>query len=151
LQKEKRDKILNEISEVFKSTFPDKNAVDPYEQMKIEYSKLKAREQNASALITFFEFAQMVSDYVIRIEDFRSEDGEISAELRIANLGSIDSVKNALSQLLDDIKITSTVRSRDGNAFIMRLTGTLKGKSAGKTKMKKEEELENKRGEEKFL
>jgi hypothetical protein len=151
LQKEKRDKILNEISEVFKSTFPDKNAVDPYEQMKIEYSKLKAREQNASALITFFDFAQMVSDYVIRIEDFRSEDGEISAELRIADLGSIDSVKNALSKLLDDIKITSTVRSRDGNAFIMRLTGTLKGKSAGKTKMKKEEELENKRGEEKFL
>ncbi len=151
LQREKRDRILNEMSEIFKSTFSGKKAVDPYEQMRIEYSKLKTREQNSSALITFFEFAQMVSDYVTRIEDFRSEDGEISAELRILDLGSIDSVKNALSQLLDDIKIISTVRSRDGNAFIMRLTGTLKGKSASKAKMKNEEEFENKRGEERIL
>ncbi len=149
LQREKRDKILNEMSEIFKSTFPDKKVVDPYEQMRIEYSKLKTREQNSSALMTFFEFAQMVSDYVMRIEDFRSEDGEISAELRVAELGAIDSVKNALSQLLDDIKITSTVRSRDGNAFIMRLTGTLKG--ASKTRMKKEDEFENKRGDDRLL
>jgi hypothetical protein len=41
------------------------------------------------------------------------------------------------------------VRSRDGSAFIMRLTGTLKGKNE-KIRMKKEE-LESKKGEEKFL
>jgi hypothetical protein len=149
LEKERKDKILAEINEVFKATFPDKKAVDPYEQMKIEYSKLKTREQDSSALLTFFEFAQSVSDYVLRIEDFRSEDGEISAELRIKDLGAIDNVKNVLASLLGDIKITSTVRSRDGSAFIMRLTGTLKGKNE-KIRMKKEE-LESKKGEEKFL
>jgi len=149
LEKERKDKILAEINEVFKATFPDKKAVDPYEQMKIEYSKLKTREQDSSALLTFFEFAQSVSDYVLRIEDFRSEDGEISAELRIKDLGAIDNVKNVLASLLGDIKITSTVRSRDGNAFIMRLTGKLKGKNE-KIRMKKEE-LEIKKEEEKFL
>jgi len=123
MEEQKRDSIVAEMKSIFEQTFPNiKNPVDPYEQMRIEYTKMKADGKN-DILSFFLVFSKSISDVVVRIEDFRFEEDEVSAQLKISELSHVEIIRERVNLILQDVKVTSTVRSRDGKFFIMRLTG----------------------------
>jgi hypothetical protein len=138
-EKKKQEFIRSQMESVFKEVFPDAKVVDPFEQMKMEYSKLK-NANFASAFLNFYDFSRKISDYVVRIEDFSSDGNEITAELKIKEISYVEKIRESLSDILDDLKVTSTVRSRDGQYFIMRIAGSIK---SSKQKIKKKRENES--------
>lgn len=137
-EKKKQEFIRSQMESVFKEVFPDAKVVDPFEQMKMEYSKAK-NTNFASAFLNFYDFSRRISDYVARIEDFSSDGNEVTAELKIKEISYVEKIRESLSEILDDLKVTSTVRSRDGQYFIMRITGNIK---SSKQKIKKKEKNE---------
>ncbi|MCS7213060.1 MAG: hypothetical protein NZ927_02390 [Candidatus Calescibacterium sp.] len=116
--------LVNEKSQIFSSVFPDKKVVDPYSQLKIEYSRLVGNGDK-SGFHVFARFAEAISLHVIRMEDFSLDSGEISAQLKIKEISDIQKIKEALEKFLKDVKVTSTVRSREGDSYIMRISGKL--------------------------
>ena len=125
IEKQKQKEIIREMQIIFQKTFPGKKVVDPYEQMKIEYAKMR-KNGTGGILPVFFVFSKSISDLVVRIEDFRISENELSAQLKISELSYVEGIRTRLSEIMQDVKVTSTVRSRDGKFFIMRITGKLK-------------------------
>ncbi len=131
-EKEKREFFTAKIREVFEATFPGQKVVDPYSQMKMEYSKIQ-KDNEVYPFEFLTKFSKRVAEHVIRIEDLRiDESGEISAQLEISELSQVEKIRQAVSDIIDNYKVTSTVRSREGNTFIMRLTGNAKKNAMSK-------------------
>ncbi len=124
-EKSKSQNLTKEIYDISQEVLGDVKIVDPYTQLRLEYSKI-SQDGKLSNFPIFLEFVKGISDYVIRIEDFTAERMEISAQLKIREISYVDKIKENLQNSFDDIKITSTIRSREGDSFIMRLTGKYK-------------------------
>lgn len=120
----KMKKLLDESSQILSSVFPDKKVQDPYSQLKVEYSKYK-RKSERSSFHVFAKFAEAISSNVIRVEDFSLDSDEISAQLVVKEISDVEKVKENLAKFMKDVKITSTVRSREGDSFIIRVSGKI--------------------------
>lgn len=121
---ERARSLVGETFQIFHSVFPDKKAIDPYSQLKTEYMNLK-KTTAISRFRVLADFAEVVSPYVIRIEDFSIDSEEISAQLRIREISDILKITESLGKIMKDVKVTSTVRSRDGTSYTMRISGRL--------------------------
>lgn len=122
--KEKRASLLNKSYRIFQEVFPGRKPVDPYSELKMEYMKFKGNG-SISGFQVFVKFSEAVSPYVMRIEDFSFDSKEISAQLKIREISDIEKIKSNLEKFFKDVKITSTVRSREGDSYIMRVSGKL--------------------------
>lgn len=120
----KMKELSNEPSHIFSSVFPDKKTQDYYSQLKIEYSRYKKLSERSSFHI-FAKFAESVSAHIIRLEDFSLDSDEISAQLLVREIADVEKVKESLGKFIKDVKITSTVRSREGDSYIIRVSGKI--------------------------
>lgn len=122
--KRRTERLLNETHQIFSSVFPDTKAVDPYSQLRAEYARLK-RSRNESCFDLFAKFAEAVSPYTIRIEDFSIDSDEVSAQMKIREISDVQKIKEKLDAFLKDVRVTSTIRSREGDSYIMRISGRI--------------------------
>lgn len=120
----KMRKLISESSDIFSAVFPDKKAQDYYSQMKVEYLRYKKFSERSSFHI-FAKFAESVSAHIIRVEDFSLDSDEISAQLLVKEISDVEKVKESLGKFIRDVKVTSTVRSREGDSYIIRVSGKI--------------------------